>query len=270
MEPLRLFFLLTVALFLFPEAISWKITAAETGNLKRLTSNFIFIGNLGNNNQTAAAAFTTGVHPLGYRLNQVILKMGDGTAVLPFFRFPANFQVALFHSAPFGPGALQATLASASSDGDSPKLFAGLYAYQPPPNTILSPNTTCYIVASAPGGFQNTFFNWALTADPSEAASENGWSLGGLYSNANVLGRGWTIGTGYPQFRVSAVPISGILGIAINEGKVTIEFAGTLYSSNSVKGPYAPVPSAVAKDRKDSSSVFAVVDIRMAQFYIAR
>ena len=268
MKRLRFSFLLTATIFLFTEAIPWKITAAETGNLERPTNNFIFIGNFGNNNQ-AAAAFTTGVHPLGYRLNQVILKMGDGTAVLPFFRFPANFNVALFYSAPFGPGALQATLASVAANGDSPK-SAGQYAYRSPLSTILAPNTTYYIVASAPGGFQNTFFNWLLTADPSETASENGWSLGGLYSNTNVQGRGWTIGTGYPQFRVSAVPIPGILGIAINEGKVTIKFSGTLYSSNSVKGPYSPVPSAVAKDRKDPSSVFAVVDMRTAQFYIAR
>ena len=91
-----------------------------------------------------------------------------------------------------------------------------------------------------------------------------------MYSNANVLERGWIMGTGYPQFRVSAVPIPGILGITINEGKVTIEFAGTLYSSNSVKGPYAPVPSAVVKERKNPSSVLAVVDMRTAQFYIAR
>ena len=269
MKRLRFSLLLTVALFLSPEATSLKITAAETGNLERPTNNFIFIGNFGNNNQTAAAAFTIGVHPLGYRLNQVIPKMSNGTAVLPFFRFPANFNVALFHSAPFGPGALQATLASVAPNGDSPK-SAGQYAYQSPPNTILAPNTIYYIVASAPGGFQNTSFNWSLTADPSETASENGWSLGGLYSNTHALGRGWTIGIGYPQFRVSAVPIPGILGIAINEGKVTIEFAGTLYSSNSVKGPYAPVPSAVAKERKDSSSIFAVASLRMAQFYIAR
>lgn len=268
MKRLRFSFLLTATIFLFTEAIPWTITAAETGNLERPTNNFIFIGNFGNNNQ-AAAAFTTGVHSLGYRLNQVILKMGDGTAVLPFFRFPANFNVALYHSASFGPGALQATLASVAANGDSPK-SAGQYAYRSPPSIILAPNTTYYIVASAPGGFQNTFFNWALTADPSETASENGWSLGGLYSNTNVLGRGWTIGTGYPQFRVSAVPIPGILGIAINEGKVTIKFSGTLYSSNSVKGPYSPVPSAVAKDRKDPFSVFAVVDMRTAQFYIAR
>ena len=88
MKRLRLSFLLTVTIFLFPEATSWKLTAAETGNLEQPTNNFIFIGNLGNNNQTAAAAFTTGVHPLGYRLNQVILKMSDGTAVLPFSVFP--------------------------------------------------------------------------------------------------------------------------------------------------------------------------------------
>ena len=269
MKRLRLSFLLTATMFLFAAATVLKITAAETDNLERPTSNFIHIGNFGNHNQTAAAAFTTGDHPLGYRLNQVILKMGAGTAVLPSFRFPVNFHVALFHSAPFGPGALQATLASATPNGDSPK-SAGRYAYQPPPNTILTPNTTYYVVASAPGGFQNTFFNWSITADPSETASENGWSLGSLYSSANVLGRGWIIGAGYPQFRVIAVPIPSILSIAINEGKVTIQFAGTLYSSNSVKGPYSLVPSAVAKERKDPSSVFAVVDMRMAQFYIAR
>ncbi len=268
MERLQLSYLLTATIFLFPEATSLKITAAETGNLERPTNSFIFIGNFGNNNQAAAAAFTTGVHPLGYRLNQVILKMSDGAAVLPFFRFPANFNVALFHSAPFGPGTLQSTLANVEANGNSPK-SAGQYAYRSPPSIILGPNTTYYIVASAPGGFQNTFFNWSLTADPSETASEKGWSLGGLYSNTNVLGRGWRIGTGYPQFRVSAVPIPGILGIAINEGKVTIEFAGTLYSSNSVKGPYAPVPSAVVKERQNPSSVFAVVSLRTAQFYIA-
>ena len=269
MKRLRFSFLLTATIFLFTEAILWKITAAETGNLERPTSHFIGIGNFGNNNQTAAAAFTTGVHPLGYRLNQVILKMGDGTAVLPSFRFPANFHIALYHSATFGPGALQATFAGASPNGDSPKL-AGQYAYQPPPNTILAPNTTYYVVASAPGGFQNTVFNWSITTDPSETASENGWSLGGLYFNVNALGRGWIIGASYPQFRVNAIPISGILGIVINKGKVTIKFSGTLYSSNSVKDPYSPVPSAVAKDRKDPSSVFAVVDMRTAQFYIAR
>lgn len=269
MERWRLSLLLTAAMFLFAEATLLKITAAQTGNLERPTNNFIFIGNLGNNNRTAAAALTTGGHPLGYRLNQVILKMGLGTAVLPSFRFLANFHVALCHSAPFGPGALRATLASVTPNCNSPK-SAGQYAYRPLTSAILAPNTTYYVVAAAPGGYQNTYFNWALTADPSETASENGWSLGGLYFNDNALGQGWTIASGYPQFRVSAIPMPGILGIAINEGKVTIEFSGTLYSSNSVKGPYSLVPSTMAKERKDPSSVFAVVDLRTAQFYIAR
>ncbi len=109
MERWRLFFLLTVAFFLFSEATSLKITDAETGNLERPTSNFIRIGNLGNNNQTAAASLTTGVHPLGYRLNQVILKMGIGTAVLPFSVSPPTSNIALFHSSPSGPCALRAT-----------------------------------------------------------------------------------------------------------------------------------------------------------------
>lgn len=156
MERRRLFFLLTVAFLLFSEATSLKITAAETGNLERPTSNFIRIRNLGNNNQTAASSLTTGVHPLGYRLNQVILKMGIGTAVLPFSVSPPTSNIALFHSSPFVPGALQATLASVAPNGDSPK-WTGQYAYRSPTSVILAPNTTYYIVDSAPDGFQNTF-----------------------------------------------------------------------------------------------------------------
>ena len=91
MKRLRLFFLLTATMFLFAAATVLKIAAAETDNLERPTSNFIDIGNFGSHNQAAAAAFTTGAHPLGYRLNQVILKMSPGTAVLPSLRFPANF-----------------------------------------------------------------------------------------------------------------------------------------------------------------------------------
>lgn len=126
-----------------------------------------------------AQPFTTGVNPVG--LFDVTLNIGDPQVD------GGGFTVSLFSDSAGSPSTLVSLLTGSAAPNP-----AGLYSYLDPASTVLTANTTYWIVAEVPQITPLKAYEWVGTQDLSETGLAS-WGLGlnsaKLFNNG--VGAGW-------------------------------------------------------------------------------
>ncbi len=151
------------------------------------------IGRIAVNRQTSNA-FTTGAATQGYELQSVTLAFAATTGT------PPNIKVEVLPALGLDPDVTN-TLGTLS--GNNPSV-AGNYTYTANGIT-LAPNTTYFVMASAFGGADNSFYAWESSSSPIDVG-DAGWSIedrGRLFNTGPL----WIDGGNNSKFGITATPV---------------------------------------------------------------
>jgi hypothetical protein len=154
--------------------------------------------------------FATGTNAGGYSLNSVELALGNASGN------PSGFTVMIYQGSDIPVGASLGR-SIGTLDGSSAPVTAGVYAYSPASELILSPGTEYYVVATAGTAVAEGAYSWSYT-DTQPTIYPGGWVEGSYF----VSSKGGTYGNGmlrgdYAQFAIYAtdlpVPEPSALGL---------------------------------------------------------
>jgi len=170
----------------------------------------------GNDNQSATA-FTTGSNASGYTLDSVTVEINSVTGS------PSNFLLSIYSESSSDPGSSLEALAGTSPSAAGNHTFTAS-------SFALSASTTYFVVMTATGSPNGSFFNWEFTTSNSETSSD-GWTISDRGHVSTNGGTSWSNPDGFsgkmsiqatavpePQAYVAVVSIC-LVGLALNRRK---------------------------------------------------